>query len=112
MLLQRTAMLVGNLPLPALASVSFSPTPFVPNDGGGEFYITYSITNPAGGEYINVVWTVTGTSPSGSTSGPYTSSPITIYTALYTGDVINATVNLYSGAGVLLDTVILSPYTC
>jgi hypothetical protein len=110
MLVQRMALLTGNLPLPALASVSFSPVPLVPNDGGGEFYITYSITNPAGGEYVNVTWDVNG-APS-TTSGPFTSSPLTIATALYTGDVIDATVNLYSAAGALLDTFVLSPYTC
>lgn len=110
MLLQRTAMLIGNLPLPALASVSFFPAPFVPNDGGGEFYVTYSVTNPAGGEYVNVTWTINSGSP--TTSGPFTSSPLTITTALYTGDVINATVKLYTSGAVLLDTVVLSPYTC
>jgi hypothetical protein len=117
MLVQRMALLTGNLPLPKLASVSFSPAPFVPNDGGGEFYITYSITNAAGGEYVSVTWTVTGTSSSGSTTSPFTSSPLTIdnldgMTGLYTGDVINATVNLYSATSALLDTVVLSPYNC
>ena len=110
MLVQRMALFTGNLPLPELTGVSFSPVPFVPNDGGGEFYITYSITNPAGGEYVNVTWYVNGGSP--TTSGPFTSSPLTIATPLYTSDVIDATVNLYSAVGALLDTVVLSPYTC
>lgn len=112
MLVQRMALFGGSLPTPALTGVSFTPSPNVPNDGGGDFYITYSITNAAGGEYINVTWSVTGTSPAGTTSGPFTSSYITISTPLYSGDVINATVNLYTSTGALVSTVILSPYYC
>jgi hypothetical protein len=112
-MLVRTAMLVGNLPLPSLSGVAFSGV-FVPNDGGGEFAIVYGVTNAAGGEYVTVAWTVTGTHPGGTTSGPYTSSPTSpaISTPLYTGDTINATVRLYSATATLLDTVTLSPYNC
>jgi hypothetical protein len=112
-MLVRTAMLVGNLPLPTLSGVAFSGV-FVPNDGGGEFAIVYSVTNAAGGEYVTVQWAVTGTHPAGTTNGPYSASPTSppINTPLYTGDIIDATVRLYSATANLLDTVTLSPYNC
>lgn len=112
-MLVRTAMLVGNLPRPTLSGVAFSGV-YVPNDGGGQFAISYSVTNPVGSEYVMVTWTVTGTHPQGTTNGPYSASPTSpaISTPLFTGDTINATVNLYSATAVLLDTVILSPYYC
>jgi len=109
MLVQRMALLTGNLPAPEFSSVAWG-TVLVPNDGGGDFEIAYAISNAAGGEYVNVTWDVNG-APS-TTDGPFTSSPLTIAKALYTGDVINATVNLYSSVGVLLDTFVLLPYNC
>lgn len=114
MLVQRSAMLVGNLPRPTL-SASWGATPFAPCDGGGEFYITFSVTNPVGNEYVDVQWSTTGTYTNSDTSGHFTSSPITIATPLCSAPTgsytINATVRLYTSLGVLLDTVTLPEAT-
>ncbi len=120
MLVRRMALLTGNLPAPEFSSVAWG-TVLVPNDGGGYFEIAYAISNAAGGEYVNVTWEIAGYSPvSSTTSGPFTSSPISIAPGsapypgggLWSGDTINATVRLYTSAGVLLDTYVLSPYNC
>jgi hypothetical protein len=120
MLVQRMALFGGNLPKPSFASVAWG-TVFVPNDGGGEFNITFSLSNAAGGEYVDVTWQIAGTSPVGeTTSGHFTSSPITIIPGngtypgggLWSGDVINATCRLYTGTGVLVDTYVLAAYNC
>ena len=119
MLVQRMALFGGNLPTPSFASVAWG-TVFVPNDGGGEFNITFSLTNAAGGEYVNVTWEIAGTVPvSATTSGPFTTSPITIEPGngypgggLWSGDVIDATCRLYTSTGSLVDTFVLSPYNC
>lgn len=93
-------------PSPTL-SVSFAPCIF-PCDGGGTMSITWSVTNPVGGEYITVDWYSAGgfNGSDSGTEGPLTSSPSSWDADLCPGSTGGLTARLYSASNVLLDTVV------
>jgi hypothetical protein len=98
-------------PPPELTGVTFGVGSY-PGDGGGFLRIVFGISNPVGGEYIEVLYDITAGASITNTgsfgpAGPFTTSPADINHALGTAPEGSATVNLYSSVAVLLDTVSL-----
>jgi hypothetical protein len=103
---------------PALASVTFGVGDY-PNDGGGFFRVIFTITNPVGGEYVEISYDISdGATPfttlgPGGPVGPYTTSPADVSVALGGPPLYSptprasATVDLYDSGANLLDSVFL-----
>jgi len=99
---------ISSTPAPTLSGVAFGVGDY-PGDGGGFLRVVFTITNPVGGEYVEILYDITAGDPLTNTGsfgpvGPYSTSPADISHRLGTNAAGSATVNLYSAGASLLDT--------
>lgn len=96
---------------PRLTSTTFGVGSY-PGDGGGYLRVVFGISNPIGGEYVEVEYNVSAGDPITTTGpggpvGPYAASPADVPVGLGAAPSASATVRLYSSVAVLLHTVVV-----